>query len=259
MPGLHVSVSQVKQYLRCPRQYRLARVLGVEPAFTPSSLAFGSAIHEGLATYYRGHMAGGVPTLVDVVAAFEAAWQRAAHAAVPIQFGESESWEELRHKGVDMLTAFMALQREPQAVEAVELPFEVELHDPVSGEVLEEKLVGTVDAIVREGERLVLLEHKTSARRYSDDQLRFELQVAAYKMAARKLGMGEVALRYQVITKAARPTVQLADVERDSSDEADFLETVVGVLKGVDSGIAHPIRGWQCATCPYARACPGHR
>lgn len=43
--------------------------------------------------------------------------------------------------------------------------------------------------------------HKTSARRYTEDQLRFDLQPTAYQLAARALGLGGVGLRFQVITE----------------------------------------------------------
>lgn len=50
--GLYTSVSQMKCWLRCPRQFELKYVRGVEPAFVPVNLAFGSAIHEALAAHY---------------------------------------------------------------------------------------------------------------------------------------------------------------------------------------------------------------
>lgn len=260
MRNLHISVSQVRQWLRCPRQYQLARVLGIEPAFVPAPLAFGSAIHEALAHFYHEHMAGHTPTLGHMVEHFEAAWHGAAHGVVPLRLDEDETWDGLCDKGGRMLAAFVAAQREPPVVEAVELPFEVELHNPVTGEVLEERFVGAIDAVVREGDRSVLLEHKTAARRYGADDLRFNIQMSAYKMAARHIGMGDdVGLRFHVITKAAKPMVQFADVERDSNDEADFLATVVGVLRAIDNRVVHPIRGWQCSTCPFSHACPGYR
>ena len=54
--GLHVSVSQIKCYLRCPRQYWFRYVIGAEPEFMPANLVLGSAVHEGLAAFYRSVM-----------------------------------------------------------------------------------------------------------------------------------------------------------------------------------------------------------
>ena len=41
--GLHTSISQMKCFLRCPRQYELKYKLGIQPAFMPVPFAFGSA------------------------------------------------------------------------------------------------------------------------------------------------------------------------------------------------------------------------
>ena len=46
-----------------------------------------------------------------------------------------------------------------------------------------------------------MVEHKTAARKYSDVQLRYDLQPTAYKIDARAMGLGETALRYQVLLK----------------------------------------------------------
>jgi hypothetical protein len=53
---------------------------------------------------------------------------------------------------------------------------------------------------------------------------------------------GDVGL--QVVTKARSPAVLVADLERGSRDEDDFLRTAVGVLRAVDAGTAYPVRGW---------------
>ena len=75
---------------------------------------------------------------------------------------------------------------------AVEQSFVAELHDPSTGEVLEETLVGTFDLVLHEGARQIVCEHKTSGRRYSDDQLKNDLQLTAYQLAARQIEHGDV-------------------------------------------------------------------
>jgi hypothetical protein len=125
------------------------------------------------------------------------------------------------------------------------------LHDPDSGEVLDEQLVGTVDLVLRHGHRRTVVELKTAARKWSDDQLAIDLQVTGYEFAARQVGLGDVGLQLQVVTKTRAPVVQVADVERGAQDEDDFLRTAVGVLRAVDAGVAYPVRGWACRGCQY--------
>lgn len=257
--GLYISVSQVKSFLMCPRKYELHYVLREEPAFVPVALAFGSAIHESLAAYYGEVKATGEPLRRDLVLeVFRDAWAKAEDGPVPLQPDEDEDGtDKIVDKGVSMLHSFCEYASKTGApeVESVERSFAVSIQDPDTGEVFEEQLVGTVDLIVREEGQRVVVEHKTAAKKYGVDQIRFDLQPTAYKLAARELGLGEVGLRYQVITKTKVPVIQVADLHRDDRDEDDFLRTVGGVLRAIDSGVAFPLRGWQCRSCPYAHAC----
>jgi putative RecB family exonuclease len=257
--GLYTSVSQMKCWLKCPRQFELKYVRGISPAFVPVNLAFGSAIHEALASYYGEKRASGTPLRRDLVLdVFRAGWDKALESDVPLQSGEDgDDLDQIVDKGVSMLHAFYehASKAPPFEVEAVEHGFTVPLHDPDTGEVLDEQLVGTMDLVVNEGGQRVVVEHKTAARKYGEDQLRFDLQVSGYKLAAREAGMGEVGLRFQVITKTKIPAVQVTDLQRDHDDEQDFVRTAVGVLRAIDAGVSYPIRGWACRGCPYAHAC----
>lgn len=256
--GLYVSVSQVKTYLLCPRRYELKYVRGSDPEFVPVALAFGTAFHEALAAYYQEIKVTGEPLRRDLLLdVFRTAWDRASSGPVPLQGDDEDDTAGMVDRGVSMLHAFHehAARRESVEVEAVEHGFTIALHDPDSGAPLEEQLVGTMDLVLREAGILVVVEHKTAARRYTEDQLRRDLQLSAYKVAARESGLGEVALRFQVVTKTKVPAVQIADVYRDVHDEDDFIRTAVGVLRAIDAGVSYPVRGWACRSCPYTGAC----
>jgi CRISPR/Cas system-associated exonuclease Cas4 (RecB family) len=261
--GLYISISQLKCWLRCPRQYALKYIRGVEAAFLPTAFAFGSAFHEALAAHYLELKNTGEllrrELALDV---FRDAWERARSGPVPLQAEEDEGEElsALTDKGVAMLDVFLEFAEDAaahQVVEAVEHPFAVSIFDPDTGEVLEEQLVGTVDAIIKENGRRILLEHKTAAKKYSADQLRFDHQPTAYRYAARMMKLGDVTVRYQVTTKTKAPAVQIEDVLRCEQDEDDLLRTALGVLRSIDAGADYPIRGWQCRSCPFAHACKG--
>ena len=264
MAALHISVSQVKCYLRCPRQYELKYVRGVAAAFVPVALAFGSAFHAALSYFYGLVLATGVvPSLAEVTLVFTDAWRNAGDGDVPLQSDPEDEDEEvtivaIEEKGVAMLAAFYSqAAASPVTVESVERVFTCDLYDPDTGELLEEKLVGAFDLVVREGDRRVVVEHKTSARRYSEDQLKCDLQPTAYKLAAHQLGLGDVGVRFQVVTKTKTPAVQVVDVERGDCDRDDFMRTAVGVLRAIDAQAFWPNRGWQCRGCQYAHACSG--
>jgi CRISPR/Cas system-associated exonuclease Cas4 (RecB family) len=157
-------------------------------------------------------------------------------------------------KGISMLHAFYEQAGTPE-VESVEHGFTITIHDVDTGEALEEQLVGTMDLLVREEGRVVVVEHKTAARKFTADQLRYDFQPTAYRIAARESGLGEVALRFQLVTKTKAPAVQVVDIHRDDQAESDFVRTATGVLKAIDNGVSYPVRGWQCRGCPYESPC----
>jgi putative RecB family exonuclease len=260
--GLYTSVSQVKCYLRCPRQFELKYIRGVAPAFLPVPLVFGSAFHAALAAFYGELEVSGTPLqrghMLDV---FRTEWARGVDGPIPLQVDEEDDTStNLVDKGVSMLHAFAEYAEKNLdgiKVVAVESSFAVAIHDPDSGEALEEQLVGTMDLVVEDHGQRVVVEHKTSAKKYSADQLRYDIQPTGYKLAARQAGMGEVGLRFQVVTKTKVPAVQIADITRDDQDEEDFARTAVGVLRAIDAGVSYPIRGWACRGCQFAHACTG--
>ena len=259
-PQLQISVSQIKSYLRCPESYRLKYVLGEQPAFVPTPFAFGAAFHSALAALYSAvRSTGSVPSLDNVQSVFVDEWTSAVRGPLPLQLDDDDDSGDLIDKGKTMLATYYehAASQTIPVVEHVEKKFSVDLYDPDSGEVLEEKLAGVIDLVVREESHPVIVEHKSSSKKYSLDQLRYDIQPTAYAYAAELLGWGEVGLRFNVVTKTKKPAVQTEDVLRDDQDTDDFLRTVVGILRAIDAGAFFPVRGWQCRSCPFSHACSG--
>lgn len=257
--GLTVSVSQLKEFAICPRRYELHRVRGLEPAFMPVPLALGSAVHSAIAALYTAiHDRGEAAPLDEVLQVFRDAWSSAASGAVPLKLDKDDEDGPV-DAGVRMLTALHAyvVAGEPVRVVAVELPFSgVALHDPATGEMLEEALSGVLDLVVAEHGRNVIVEHKTAARKWTRDQFDHDFQVTAYQAASRTLGLGAVVgLRFQVVTKAQRAVVQVEDVVRDDLAEVDFLRTAAGILRAIGAGAFWPVRSWACRSCPWSYAC----
>jgi CRISPR/Cas system-associated exonuclease Cas4 (RecB family) len=255
--GLHVSVSQIKTYLRCPRQFWFRYVTGAQPEGTPWALLFGAAFHAALATLYNAVKdAKALPPLVQLVEAFTKNWEHNRSRTVLVNNEVEGAPATQAAKMLGLAVGLMRLRPLPVVV-AVEQPFQVELVNPATGEVLEEKLVGAFDLVLEENGRKVIVEHKTAARRYSAEQLQHDIQGTAYKMAAKDLGMGDVDLRMQVFTKATTPTIQVENVQRGKQDERDLLQTVNSVLTAVDAGVFHPTPGWQCNGCQFRMQCQG--
>jgi putative RecB family exonuclease len=253
----HLSASAINTFLRCPRQYEFRYIRKLDPAHRAGVMAFGGAVHAALARYYTSLMQQNPAPLFEVEAAFTDAWAREQASPIPLLLDEDESPEALEAKGLDLLRVFYDQAGLPHVTD-VEAPFSAEINDPVTGEVLPARLVGVFDLVVADPDgRNRVIEHKTAARRWTEDKLNFDLQLSAYHYAAAQMGYGDVRLTVQVLLKTKRAAVELYHPTRTGADHNDLLATVAGVLKAIDIGVSYPVRdNWACKKgCPYAGPC----
>jgi len=253
----HVSVSSVGCYLRCPEQYFHRYIARTPPSHKSSALAFGSAIHTALALFYTQLMhSRPEPSPEELAAHFSDAWTRELGSPLPVLFDKADSADSLRDKGVALVNLFHAEAPRPHRVIGVEEPFSIEVYDPTTGEVFDERLVGAVDAIAQDDlGQYHLLEHKTGARKRSFDH---DLQGAVYTYVAPRIGLGDnVSVTYQLLTKTKTPALHVEAVSFTDADRHDAQRTIAGVLTAVRAGAFYPRReqAWVCQGCPYAHAC----
>jgi CRISPR/Cas system-associated exonuclease Cas4 (RecB family) len=255
----HLSASAIGKYLRCPRSYRYRYIDHRIPETRASSLLFGSAIHHSLAFYYSAlRRIDPEPDIAELCDVFRGAWAENLDDGPPVLFGDDESADKLTDLGAKMLGAFIEkAPLYPEVVE-VEMPFSVELADPDTGEVLP-RLVGVLDAVVRERDGdggYAILEHKTAAKRWTEDKLAFDNQITAYSLAAPQLGFGDdAAVVVQVFLKTKNPDLVLYRPHRSDADRRDLVDIVRGITRAVRAEAFHPIRDWHCRGCEYASAC----
>ena len=252
---LHVSYSQIRSYLICPKKYEFNYVLGTEPSHRPVNLVLGGAVHKALAAFYGHVRESGEAMLLDALQdAFTGFWDAEMDREVPVVFDDGKDSGQVLDQGIGLLTAFHAKAKVPVVV-SVEEPFAVNLVDPSTGEVRDMKLVGAFDLMTEADGHFVITEHKTTARRYSKDQLLYDLQPSVYWYAARELGISDVRVRYQLLVKTKTPGVMLCNLDRGEPQVREMLETVCSVLDGIEAGVFFRNRGWACGDCQFAHAC----
>ncbi len=246
----HISVSQIGTFIRCPRRYALQYVERIQPAFRPVALAFGSAWHSTVGEYFLN----GPP--VRVLQRMFGGYLEGelGRDGPPVLFDQDEKFDDLVQLGERMVTAFVGAVRRPEKLVGIEVPFAVTLVHPDTGDEVSLRLVGAMDAIVLEETGAVVLELKTGKRRWGRDQLEFDMQITAYRLAAREL-VADPAVRLIVTTKSTTPRVQSEELHRGPGDERDLASTAASMLRAVTAGVDHPVRGWQCRACPVAGAC----
>jgi len=254
----HVSFTQLDTYLRCPLRYRFAYVDRLPPEFVPASLAFGSGIHGAIGFLLRQVKKGQPPSLADLQGYFEGLWQLETGTR-PIRYGEKESKENLLDLGARMLEVFLVRQEPGAEVVDVEYPFEVPLVSQETGEVLEPSLVGSLDVLERSPDgRLVVVDIKTAARKYTDLQVEASLQLSIYSYAVAMTGLADeedLRLRFDVLTKTKEPQLHRHWTTRDRAANLRLFRLVSEVLHSIDAGAFHPIVGWHCQACPYQSEC----
>lgn len=254
--GLHVSVSQVKAWLMCPRKYAHSYVWGTEPADRPVALAFGTAVHRALESFYEHLQAHGTrPTMDEVQTAFVDRWAVEVRDPLPLLFDEDQTADQARDLGVAVMGAFYRDGFQPDEVIAVEQPFAVELFDPDTAEVCDLPLVGAIDLVARHQGRVWLVEHKTAARRFTPDRIAYDFQPTSYLLAARNLGLPNPSAAFQLLLKTRKPACETVPLTRVPKDEDEFVDTAFQVLKAIEAGSFPRNRGWGCADCAFRKAC----
>jgi putative RecB family exonuclease len=138
----------------------------------------------------------------------------------------------------------------------------VPLIDEETGEVLDRDLVGTLDLLERDAEGLVVVDLKTSARKYTDLQVEASLQLSVYSYAVGlspwangSADAADVRLRFDVLTKTKQPELVRYWTTRDRAANVRLFRLVSKELGAIEAGVFHPVVGWQCKECVFRSKC----
>jgi CRISPR/Cas system-associated exonuclease Cas4 (RecB family) len=251
----HTSVSAVREFLICPRKYFFHYEARLAPEFRPAALAFGSAWHETIGEWLtkpaddvqpeqlRAHLRDGIVSRLN-------------DDGANVLFDDADQNEgNLVDTALRMLDAFLAQVPRPEKTLAVEAAFSLELNHPATGEVLPVPLIGAMDAVVLAGGVGTVWELKTAAKKWSAEQLEHDLQICAYKIAARELGYDGARLEFLIVTKTAKAAVQREVAVRHEADERELVDVIFSVTRAIKAGVDHRARSWACQSCAYAGAC----
>lgn len=250
----HFSVSALKTFLSCPRKHHLMYVERARADYFAAALALGSAWHEAVASWLvtPDEDAGRLDTqLADHIR------RRLRRQDIPVLFDEDHETEDaFIARAVAMFETFRRCVPRPRRVLASELPFTTSIVHPRTGETLSLPVIGAIDAVVIDHQGQVRLwELKTGKKKWSVDQVDYDVQTTLYRKAARDLGYTTAALQLLVTTKAKEPQMQVVDVERSESDEAELAELFLDVHRAIEAGVSFRQRGYLCSTCQYTSAC----
>jgi putative RecB family exonuclease len=253
----HLSVSQLKTFLQCPKKYTLQYLERAEPAFRPIALAFGTAWHETIGAHLLPQVKDQYLSREELQALFrDSLTEEVSKEGPPVLFDDAdEDLGKCVDLGLRMLDEFILRVPRPDQVLDVERAFVLELAHPVTGEIAPVPFIGAIDAIVVDGGKTQVWETKSAKRIWTRDLLEFDVQITAYAMAARELGHDDPELKLLVTTKTKEPQVQIERLVRHRADRQELAETALTVLQAVSAGVDYRVRGWGCKTCAHSGAC----
>lgn len=240
----HVSHSQIGMWLRCPKQweYRYVQGLKVPPS---GALIEGRCYHETLERNFKQKIVTreDMP-LDDCLDAFSLAWDASLLEEEFIDWERGDPGR-VKDEGIGLVKEYR-LTTSPSV-----LPLKVE--ETHVSEVAGVKFVCIVDL---EDVSLAVIDHKTSARKYIQDDVDKDIQASA---AAFVLNRGIVFYNH-VAVKTKTPQIQIVKTYRTRSDIDWWATMAAQVVAQMRTGIAPPRpTGWWCSErfCGYYEQCRG--
>ena len=261
---LHISYSQLNNFLICPMKYAHNYVWGTPHESKPAALILGRAVHKAAQVFYTYlKQARNAPPVEEICDAFKANFEEGVkHTEVEITFKDGETFQTVRDQGIEFVRLFHS-QIQPQEIGAVELPFSVAVPDIFTGRGnLPARLTGIFDLIERDSQGTYLIaELKTSSQRFSSLKLEHDLQATVYSYALSKLRLSTTEssclVRYDVLIKNKKPVFEHYFVSRSEKDYEKLIHLINHVLKAIEARVFYRQTGWQCADCQFKQACLG--
>jgi PD-(D/E)XK nuclease superfamily len=200
---LLITTSEMRTFLRCPKEHQFRYGLGYKPHAKGGALQFGTAVHAGLEAWFLA--AGEVWASGGEVTINERPLDAALVALASQK--DLDPFDGARARA--MLRGYhYRWGSDRYEVIAVEKEFRTPLTNPSTGEESAEiDLGGKMDGLVRdEHGRVWVLEHKTSSANLGFGEhywlrLRHDLQCSVYMRGARSLGYEPVGVLYDVLGK----------------------------------------------------------
>jgi len=132
------------------------------------------------------------------------------------------------------------------------------LVDQDTGEYITD-LVGVFDLLEKDNTgNIVVVDHKTAAKKPSDSDLDQNLQFSCYGYATRilqELDDRDILLRIDCLVKNKKPVFEQRYTVRTPDNDRKLVKLASDVLNAMDTGVFLPITGWQCGTCQVSSHC----
>lgn len=249
------SQSRIGLFMLCSLKYAFSYVYKVKPGFTPLALVFGSATHRTLEMMAHARKDGAPMKETDSKDLFAEIWQRQIQEEENIKYGEGQDAESCLQQGQQIIGVFHANTDPEEQVLGVSEAMAVPLVSS-TGEIIDDPLIGELDLLVKDrDDRTLIIDWKTSARKWPRDKAAGETQPTAM-IYAYKQTHGELpGFRYDIAIKTKTPGFQQQSTERNQDHFDRLVWLVQCVERAVKAEAFLPSPGFMCSSCQYAGAC----
>jgi len=247
----HFSYSSINQFFFiCSLQWAFQRVYDVKAAFTPVTLAFGSAFHRVMEFVATQRHEGTAPKKSDAADLFQDLWSRQIAEDGNIRFDEDITKDFCSQQGRDMIGCVVdSIDPEEQVLEVNEV-FAV----PVDGN--ERPLIGELDCVVKKNDKRYIVDWKTAARRWPKDKADKDLQPTAILYAYEQTHGILPEFRFDVVVKNKTPVMEQHVTSRNTDHFKRLTHLIQLMDKMVKAEHFFPNeQSFYCNGCPYGETC----
>ncbi|MED0675816.1 PD-(D/E)XK nuclease family protein [Aneurinibacillus thermoaerophilus] len=246
LPRGYLSVSQIRTYQRCPKQYEYQYVYGMKTTFG-SSFLLGRAFHKAIEEANRAKMETGEIFETDQVAdVFSDAWETEKEE---VEWKEDEDKGQLKDSGLKMTMAYYEEHGRTLSPFLIETGFMME----VEGIPFQ----GFIDLAETDG---TIRDFKTASKSPTADVVDSSIQLAAYALAYRELtGQKEVKVGLDYVVNLKKgPKITRLETEIDKGRMERLKATIQGVGQAISAGVFYPNEeGFACGYCSFRELCKG--
>lgn len=240
----HISVTQMKMYIRCPLQYKFRYVDGLKIPPT-GSLLLGKSIHSALENNYSQKIKTkkDLPT-EQMTSMFSDTWESQVKATV---FEDDEKPGQVKDDGVKLISTYHTQVSPTISPKLVEKEFELAFSN------VSYSLKGFIDLVDVDN---IIIDHKTTKRSMPETDVASDIQLTCYALAHRSiLGKVEKGLRFDVMVRNKTPKIQQIATARTQADIDRFLKILAYISKAIKEGIFYPCPNYMCGICGYKELC----
>jgi CRISPR/Cas system-associated exonuclease Cas4 (RecB family) len=242
---ISLSYSTVKDFISCPEKVFLSKIDKKTPKGLSANALMGSCIHAAAEAWYRSLLLGHTITAAALYRVFKIRWEQAEQGEI---IYTAKDRDEIFTKAFDLLD-LLVQSEQPYQILSIERNVSFQVTDGPNGL----KIVGKPDLICRDRNgNLTIIDLKTSARSYNDDDVRAAtLQCYTYLMAQKE--PAKIVLKLFLKTKEPR-IIDIA-LNPDDVSYSEWRDQFIQVKRALEEKIRYKVRSFKCSTCQFAVYC----